>query len=92
MPVGIVKWYDRFKGFGFIVSPDGVDVFVHFTAIEGSGYRILLHREKVEYEARQTANGLQATIVRHLSIDGRPWQPSVFPSGSRKNPGPPPGS
>ena len=51
MPTGEVKWFDNKKGFGFIVGEDqNQDVFVHYSAIEGEGFRSLKDGEKVEYE------------------------------------------
>ena len=47
--VGTVKWFDGSKGFGFIVKENGEDLFVHFTAIKGSGYRTLEEGQKVEF-------------------------------------------
>ena len=48
---GIVKWFDNAKGYGFIVSPDGQDVFVHYRVIAGEGYRSLSEGQRVEYVA-----------------------------------------
>ena len=50
MPQGTVKWFSAEKGYGFISRPDGDDVFVHFSAIEGEGYRNLEQGETVEFE------------------------------------------
>ena len=61
---GTVKWFDSKKGFGFIVGPEGKDVFVHFTRIEGDGFRSLRDGEKVEYEHTAGDKGLLATTVR----------------------------
>jgi CspA family cold shock protein len=66
MPTGTVKWFDVKKGFGFIVNADGKDVFVHFTSIEGEGFRSLKDGEKVEYEETGGAKGLSAKSVRRL--------------------------
>jgi CspA family cold shock protein len=80
MLVGIVKWFNIKKGFGFIVDETTKkDVFVHFTVIEGDGYRRLWQDEKVEYEMTSGPKGLLATRVRHLSLEGR--QPDETPLG-----------
>jgi cold shock protein len=67
MPTGTVKWFNGEKGFGFI-TPDtsGPDVFVHFSAIAGNGYRNLDEGQKVEFEVTQGPKGLQATDVRSV--------------------------
>lgn len=62
-----VKWFDAKKGFGFIVGPEGQDVFVHFSVIESDGYRTLRDGEPVEYEYERGAKGLLATSVRRLA-------------------------
>jgi CspA family cold shock protein len=64
MPQGNVKWFDSKKGFGFIISPEGKDVFVHFSSIEGEGFRSLKDGESVEYEQVQGEKGLLAQHVR----------------------------
>ena len=64
MATGTVKWFNGEKGFGFITQDDGgADVFVHFSAINGSGYRNLDEGQKVEYEVTQGPKGLQAANV-----------------------------
>jgi cold shock protein len=68
MPTGTVKWFDSKKGFGFIIGPEGKDVFVHFTRIEGDGFRSLRDGEQVEYEHTQGEKGLLATHVKRLVI------------------------
>jgi CspA family cold shock protein len=68
MPTGTVKWFDSKKGFGFIVGPEGKDVFVHFTRIEGDGFRSLRDGEQVEYEHTQGEKGLLATSVKRLVV------------------------
>ena len=60
---GQVKWFDEGKGFGFIEQETGEDVFVHFSVIEGEGYRSLEDGEKVFFEFIDTPKGLQATKV-----------------------------
>jgi len=65
MAQGTVKWFNSDKGFGFI-APDGGadDVFVHYTEIQGSGFRTLEENQKVEFEVGQSPKGPQATGVR----------------------------
>ena len=60
---GTVKWFNGTKGYGFIAREDGEDVFVHYSAIEGSGYRNLNEGQRVEFSVEQGAKGLQATGV-----------------------------
>jgi CspA family cold shock protein len=61
---GIVKWFNGEKGFGFI-TPDGggADVFVHFSAIQGNGYRNLSENDKVQFDVTQGPKGAQASNV-----------------------------
>jgi CspA family cold shock protein len=60
---GTVKWFNDAKGYGFITQPGGDDVFVHFSAIIGDGFRTLAEGEVVEFEVAQTDRGLQASKV-----------------------------
>ena len=60
---GTVKWFNDAKGYGFITPPGGDDVFVHFSAIIGDGFRTLAEGEVVEFEIAQTDRGLQASKV-----------------------------
>ena len=65
MARGTVKWFSSEKGFGFITQDGGgSDVFVHHTAIEGSGHRNLEEGQQVEFETTQGPKGLQASSVR----------------------------
>ena len=61
---GTVKWFNADKGFGFISQPDGQDVFVHFSAIQTSGYRSLEEGQNVEFEVQKGPKGLQAANVK----------------------------
>src|SRR6476659_2474082 len=67
MPTGNVKWFDSKKGFGFIINPEGKDVFVHFTSIEGDGFRSLKDGETVDYEQVQGEKGLLAQHVKRMA-------------------------
>lgn len=60
---GSVKWFDPRKGFGFIVGPDGQDIFVHYTIIEGEGFRVLADGSPVIYSAENGDKGWRATKV-----------------------------
>jgi cold shock protein len=73
MRMGVVKWFDAKKGFGFILDENGQDVFVHFSVIEGDGFRRLRDGEKVEFEAISGPKGSNASKVRRLepSHDGQ---------------------
>ncbi|MFC1550691.1 cold shock domain-containing protein [Candidatus Neomarinimicrobiota bacterium] len=64
---GTVKWFNPSKGFGFISRENGDDVFVHFTSIEGEGYRTLTDNEKVEFEVIEGEKGVEARKVTKLS-------------------------
>ena len=61
--IGTVKWFNDAKGFGFISRENGPDVFVHFRAIQGSGFRTLKEGQKVSFEVTQGQKGLQAENV-----------------------------
>jgi len=63
MAKGTVKWFNDAKGFGFITTDGGEDVFVHFTAIQGNGFRSLSEGAQVEFEVVQGPKGLQASNV-----------------------------
>jgi CspA family cold shock protein len=64
MAQGIIKWFDNKKGFGFIApEAGGQDIFVHFSAIEGDGFKTLQEGDKVEFEVAQSGKGLRAEKV-----------------------------
>jgi len=64
MAIGTVKFFNDEKGYGFISRPDGADVFVHFSNIEGTGRRTLLAGQNVEFELGQGRKGVEANNVR----------------------------
>ena len=67
MAQGTVKWFNGEKGFGFIAQADGgADVFVHFSEIEGTGYKSLDENQRVEFEVAQGPKGPQATHGRAI--------------------------
>ncbi|MHB8134649.1 MAG: cold-shock protein [Anaerolineaceae bacterium] len=61
--IGTVKWFNGSKGYGFLAREDGADVFVHFSAIQGAGFRTLEEGQKVEFVIEQGQKGLQAAEV-----------------------------
>jgi CspA family cold shock protein len=63
---GTVKWFNASKGFGFIQRQSGEDVFVHFSAIQGDGYRSLSEGQAVEFDVTKGPKGLQAANVTAL--------------------------
>ena len=63
MTTGTVKWFNNDKGYGFISRDDGEDVFVHFRAIAGTGYRSLEEGQQVEFDVTEGPKGLQAANV-----------------------------
>lgn len=69
---GQVKWFDPKKGYGFILGPSGQDVFVHYTQIEGDGFRSLKDGETVQYELVEGDKGYQARTVQREEVAARP--------------------
>lgn len=64
MVVGTVKWFSNEKGYGFLSTADGEDVFVHFSAIEMEGYKSLTQGQEVEFDVGDGPKGKQASNVR----------------------------
>lgn len=63
MAKGTVKWFNDSKGYGFISQSSGDDIFVHFSSIEGTGFRTLAEGEEVEFEVKETEKGPEAANV-----------------------------
>jgi cold shock protein len=63
MPTGKVKWFNDSKGYGFIETEEGKDVFVHYSAIQMDGYKSLTEGQQVQFEMVEGPKGLQATNV-----------------------------
>jgi len=71
MAKGTVKWFDPKKGFGFVVNEEGKDVFVHYTSIDGEGFRCLRNGQVVEYEQFETGKGLQGKSVQIVEVKAK---------------------
>jgi cold shock protein len=66
MAQGTVKWFDEKKGYGFITMDGGKDVFVHYSAIAGDGFKKLVEGERVSFEVKDSQKGPQAEQVMHV--------------------------
>jgi CspA family cold shock protein len=78
---GKVKWFNNMKGYGFIGREDGPDVFVHYSAIQFSGYKTLKEGDEVEFSIIQGQKGPQADEVKHVNDD------TVRPEGKNSSQG-----
>jgi CspA family cold shock protein len=63
---GTVKWFDSKKGFGFITQQEGKDLFVHYSDIQGKGYKSLMEGDHVQYEILNSEKGLKAIKVQKI--------------------------
>ena len=66
MAKGRVKWFNETRGYGFITNQEGEELYVHFTDIQGRGYKTLVEGQEVEYEIKANEKGKQATNVMNL--------------------------
>jgi CspA family cold shock protein len=66
MPKGVVKWFNPKKGYGFITSEEGKEIFVHFSSLQGEGFKTLREGDEVKFEITQGEKGEQATNVVKL--------------------------
>ncbi|MBI4545670.1 MAG: cold-shock protein [Gemmatimonadetes bacterium] len=69
---GTVKWFSQEKGFGFLHQENGPDVFVHYSAIEGQGFKVLYEGEEVEFDVVEADKGLKAQNVVRLNPPAEP--------------------
>lgn len=82
---GVVKWFDPRKGFGFIVGPDGQDIFVHYSCIEGDGFRALKDGSTVTYSATLSEKGWHATkVVRMETAEVHVRRPRGYARSPRR--------
>jgi len=68
MPKGTVKWFDETKGYGFITGEDGKDIFVHYSSIQGGGFKSLAEGEAVSYEVERGEKGPKAINVEKIQV------------------------
>ena len=78
---GTVKWFSQEKGYGFLTRPDGPDVFVHYSAIDGSGFKVLYEGEEVEFDVVTENKGPKAANVVRLNPPAEPPRRPQAPRG-----------
>jgi CspA family cold shock protein len=84
---GVVKWFDPRKGFGFIIGPEGQDIFTHYTVIQGDGFRVLKDGSTVQYDATKTDKGWKATKVHRVEeVETGPALKRGYSRTSRQRP------
>jgi CspA family cold shock protein len=90
---GTVKWFSQEKGYGFLQREGGADVFVHYSAIDGSGFKVLYEGEEVEFEVIEEAKGPKAASVVRLNPPAEPPRRAAggFGGGDRMGGGRPQG-
>ncbi len=80
MVEGKVKWFNPRKGYGFIGTTDGRDVFVHYSSISSEGFKTLGEGDSVLFDVIEGEKGLRATNVRPKPLEGKPEQKAEQPS------------
>jgi CspA family cold shock protein len=84
---GTVKWFSRVKGYGFLAPDDDEkEIFVHFTGIEGEGYRNLEKGQRVSFVVEDTEKGPQAVAVRDQGIEATSWTAEPTDAGMEEGP------
>jgi len=68
MTIGIIKWFDRKKGYGFLVTEDGTEAFLHYSNLDMEGYRAVEPGQTVQFEMRESDKGAQAFHVRTIQL------------------------
>ncbi len=81
---GVVKWFDPKKGFGFIVGPQGQDIFAHYSKIEGDGFRVLKDGSQVIYDAERGDKGWHASRIVRSANDVADEAPKTYSRTPRR--------
>jgi len=87
MSIGIVKWFNNTKGYGFIAPEEGEDLFVHYSEIQTDGYRTLRGGQKVSFEVSQGEKGFHALKVTPLAEDEAVHHSSIPTTSTSNNTG-----